>query len=1658
MKYADLLPALLAKNFVQTRPPPPVPAVIPPWYRSDLTCAFHQGAPGHDVEHCYPLKKVVQDLIRNKDIKTPLVPIHSKMCEAKLFSHDHAACEVCLKKSQGCSRVQEDIQRLMDKGELIVTRKSEDVCVIIPEFNVSDRLEMIYNSGEPTVTPLVICLPGPMPYTSLRAVPYRYDATMLQDGVETPIPSLISVDNIADNSKILRSGRILPGTVQGKTNNSVEKTQIPDFGRTGERVYEDSDEVLKMIKRSEYKIVDQLLQTPSKISILSLLMNSDAHRKALMKVLDQAYIDHDVTLGQFGSIVGNVIACNNLSFSDEELPERGRDHNLALHISVICKFDSLSNVLVDTGSSLNVMSKITLDKLAYRGAPLRPSALIVKAFDGSRKSVIGEIDLPISVGPYEFQITFQVMDIRASYSCLLGRPWIHEAGAVTSTLDQKLKFVREGKLVIVNGEEALLVSHLSTFSYIGADVEDGTAFQGLSIEEGSSEKAKAPMKSVKDAQKVIQGDVASQWGRPVQLPENSYNFDGTAFQGLSIEEGSSEKAKAPMKSVKDAQKVIQGDVASQWGRPVQLPENKKKEGLGCTPSTKMSKPNVIRKPFADIFRGAGFINAPPEANAIIEHEGEEEPPSFVTPGGICCNWVAVDVPSVTPLYKPSPNFEFPVYEAVEEEDEEIPDEIRRLLDQEKRTIQPHEEVIELINLGSEEDKKEIKIGALLEASVKERVIVLLREYVDIFAWSYQDMPGLDPVIVEHHLPLKLECPPVKQKLRRTHPDMALKIKEEVQKQIDAGFLITSEYPQWLANIVPVPKKDGKVRMCVDYRDLNKASPKDDFPLPHIDVLVDNTAKSKVFSFMDGFSGYNQIKMAVEDREKTAFITPWGTFCYKVMSFGLTNAGATYQRGMTTLFHDMMHKEIEVYVDDMIVKSGTEEEHVEYLLKMFQRLRKYRLRLNPNKCTFGVRSGKLLGFIVSQKGIEVDPDKVKAIREMPAPQTEKQVRGFLGRLNYISRFISHMTATYGPIFKLLRKNQGIVWTEDCQKAFNSIKEYLIEPPILIPPVEGRSLIMYLTVLEESMDCESRYSMLKKTCCALAWAAKRLRHYLINHTTWLISEMDPIKYIFEKAALTGRISRWQMLLSEYDIEYRTQKAIKGSILADHFAQQPVEDYQPIKVDFPDEEIMYLKMKDCDEPVFGEGPDPESKWGLIFDGSVNVYGSGIGAIIVTPKVAHIPFTARLQFDCTNNIAEYEASLVVNQIKGEWETRHAGLIPYRDYARRLLTFFNKVELHHIPRDENQMADALATLSSMYRVNRRNEVPTISIRCLERPAYVFAAEEGVDDKPWFHDIKCSFKIKIHEGSFGTHPNGHTMAKKMLRAGYYWLTMESDCYKHARKCHKCQIYADKIHVLPTSLNVLSSPWPFSMWGIDMIGRIEPKASNGHRSILVAIDYFTKWVEAASYANVTKQVVVRFIKNHIICRYGVPNKIITGNGTDLNNKMMKDLCDEFKIEHHNSSPYRPQMNGAVEAANKNIKKIVQKMVVTYKDWHEMLPFALHGYRTSVRTSTGATPFSLVYGMESVLPVEVEIPSMRVLMETELAEAEWKVGPREFREGDLVLKKILSFQPDSRGKWTPNYEGPYVVKRAFSGGAMTLATMDGDELPRPVNADAIKKYFV
>jgi hypothetical protein len=284
--------------------------------------------------------------------------------------------------------------------------------------------------------------------------------------------------------------------------------------------------------------------------------------------------------------------------------------------------------------------------------------------------------------------------------------------------------------------------------------------------------------------------------------------------------------------------------------------------------------------------------------------------------------------------------------------------------------------------------------------------------------------------------------------------------------------------------------------------------------------------------------------------------------------------------------------------------------------------------------------------------------------------------------------------------LLRKDVKIKWTEDCQKAFDKIKEYLLNPPILVPPTPGRPLILYLTVQEVSMGCmlgqqdetgrkeqaiyylskkftepETCYMLVEKTCCALAWASKKLRQYMLYYTTWLVSQMDPIKYIFEKPALTGKIARWQVLLSEFDILFVARKAIKGQAIANYLADYPSEQLELMDSEFPDEDVMAV-----DE-------DNHCRWKLYFDGAANSVESGIGAVLVSPKRQQTPIAVKLGFDCTNNMTEYEACivglqatltlefgayelevfgdslLIVSQTNGEWQAWDPKLIPYQRY-----------------------------------------------------------------------------------------------------------------------------------------------------------------------------------------------------------------------------------------------------------------------------------------------------------------------------------------------------------------------------------------------------------
>jgi hypothetical protein len=324
------------------------------------------------------------------------------------------------------------------------------------------------------------------------------------------------------------------------------------------------------------------------------------------------------------------------------------------------------------------------------------------------------------------------------------------------------------------------------------------------------------------------------------------------------------------------------------------------------------------------------------------------------------------------------------------------------------------------------------------------------------------MPGVPRRLIEHSLNVDPRATPKRQHPRRFADERRDAIKKELAKLLATGFIREVFHPEWLAKPVLVRKKNtNEWRMCVDYTDLNKHCPKDPFGLPRIDQVIDSTAGCDLLCFLDCYSGYHQITIKEEDQEKTTFITPFGTYCYTTMSFGLKNTDATYQRAIQKCFKKQLNKNVEAYMDDMVVKTQNSDMLIADLEETFASLREYQWKLNPNKCVFGVPSGKLLGFIINHRGIEANPEKISAITKMKAPTCIKDVQKLTGCMVALNRFISKLGERGLPFFKLLKHQEKFVWTPEADQALAQLKDFLSKPLVLTTPRKKEQLLLYLT---------------------------------------------------------------------------------------------------------------------------------------------------------------------------------------------------------------------------------------------------------------------------------------------------------------------------------------------------------------------------------------------------------------------------------------------------------------------------------------------------------------------------------------------------------------------------------------------------------------------
>jgi hypothetical protein len=355
----------------------------------------------------------------------------------------------------------------------------------------------------------------------------------------------------------------------------------------------------------------------------------------------------------------------------------------------------------------------------------------------------------------------------------------------------------------------------------------------------------------------------------------------------------------------------------------------------------------------------------------------------------------------------------------------------------------------------------VTIGAHLSLEEEKDLIQFLNKNKDIFAWSAKDLQGVDRDIIEHTLETDEKIMAKKQKLRKMSEEKVKAVEAEVQRLQDAKVIREVLYPVWLANTLPVKKKNRKWRMCVDFTYLNKACRKDDFPLERVDKIVDDTTNSEMLSLLDMFTGYHQIRVRREDEEKRSFITPFGTFCFVRMPEGLKNAGCTFSRMRAIVLHPQLRRNILAYVDDIVVKSIQRRDHISDLTKTFANLRAANLRLNPEKCVFDIHKGKVLGCLVSTKGIEVNPNKIKALIEMQDSVSVKDVQKLTGRVAAFNRFIPRAAKRSLPFFQVLRSSKNFQWSKTQKQAFQELKDYLSNMTKLCPPEPKSPLLLYLS---------------------------------------------------------------------------------------------------------------------------------------------------------------------------------------------------------------------------------------------------------------------------------------------------------------------------------------------------------------------------------------------------------------------------------------------------------------------------------------------------------------------------------------------------------------------------------------------------------------------
>ncbi|GKD41285.1 reverse transcriptase domain-containing protein [Tanacetum coccineum] len=495
------------------------------------------------------------------------------------------------------------------------------------------------------------------------------------------------------------------------------------------------------------------------------------------------------------------------------------------------------------------------------------------------------------------------------------------------------------------------------------------------------------------------------------------------------------------------------------------------------------------------------------------------------------------------------------------------------------------------------------------------------------------------------------------------------------------------------------------------------------------------------------------------------------------------------------------------------------------------------------------------------------------------------------------------------------------------------------------------------------------------------------------------------------VAGRLQKWSVMLGEHNIIYRPRTSVKGQILADLLVEKPDE----VPVDVSVKEV------------------PQESWTLFTDGSSCVNGSGAGLILTSPEGTKFTYALRFQFAASNNDAEYEAliaglritaqmgvrnvkvsvdsKLVANQVLGTYIAKEKNMIKYLEKTKGLISGFDSFSISQVPRSKNKKADALSKIASTSFAHLSKQVMVeilIEKSIQEKEVAAVVEEEGPtwmtpiikylkdETLPDNRDKARKLRIKarqykllrgiLYRRSFlkpwlSMHAGSRFVVAKAMRSGYYWPTMHRDAQDMIRKCKDCQIHCLVPRYPHKPLTPITALWPFYKWGIDIAGPF-PEGPGKVKFLIVAMDYFIKWIKAKALATISGTQVKKFVWDNIVCPFGLPGEIVSDNGKQFTGDPFKDWCEKLNIVQCFTSVKHSQSNGLVERANRSLGKgIKARLGEGNKNWLEELPYVLWSHRTMIKSSNDDTPFSLTYGTEAVIPAEIKMPTYRtVVMDT------------------------------------------------------------------------------